>query len=75
MAYYLFFSRRFWVKEPGHSENVSEENCSYRYRRMHLLCDLKLSFCVLRLSIWTHTHGMAACRTLRLTDGLNYFRR
>ena len=21
MAYYLFFSLRFWVKEPGHSES------------------------------------------------------
>ena len=27
MAHYLFFFRRFWAKEPRHSETISDENC------------------------------------------------
>ena len=29
MAYYLFFSRRFWVEETRHSENISVEKIEY----------------------------------------------
>ena len=32
MSYDLFFFRRFWVKEPRHSENISDEKKGYLYR-------------------------------------------
>ena len=36
MSYFIhFFSRRFWVKDPRHSETVSDEKC-YLYRSMRL---------------------------------------
>ena len=30
--YYLFFFRRFWDKEPRHSQNISHQNCHYLHR-------------------------------------------
>ena len=35
MAYYLLFSRQVWVKEPRHSENISDKKC-HLYRCMRI---------------------------------------
>ena len=47
MAYCLFFSRRFWVTEPRHSETISDKKCHLcrTTRGVRGGCERGLSMC------------------------------
>ena len=58
---FVFFCRRFWVKKPRHSENISDENCYvHLYPSMRQKKTIRLKAQLLGISV------VASCPASRI---------
>ena len=58
LAYYLFIFQRFWVKEPRHSETISDQKC-YLHRGPQGECLVSAVAMVFRTQVVASAAGVA----------------